>query len=95
MDLLCNEKELFKDYLHFEQQPQSQPMQVMHMEQQVNTACVDPTFLSERCLENLLKSEETHPTLNFYNNPQCEITPRMRQIVAEWMMEVSLSQKII
>lgn len=93
MDLLCNEKEMFKDFHHFEQQPQSQPMQVMHMEPQINTACVDPTFLSERCLENLLKSEETHPTLNFYDNPQCEITPSMRQIVAEWMMEVSLSKK--
>lgn len=92
MDLLCNEKEMFKDFHHFEQ-PQSQPMQVMHMEPQINTACVDPTFLSERCLENLLKSEETHPTLNFYDNPQCEITPQMRQIVAEWMMEVSLSKK--
>lgn len=86
MDLLCNEKEMFKDQPHIE----SQPMQVMHMEPQINTACADPTFLSERCLENLLKSEETHPTLNFYDNPQCEIKPRMRQIVAEWMMEVSL-----
>lgn len=93
MDLLCNEKEMFKDH-HFENQIQNhgrnQQMQVMHFEPQVNTACADPTFLSERCLENLLKSEETRPTLNFYDNPQCEITPRMRQIVAEWMMEVSV-----
>lgn len=74
MDLMCNEKEMLKD----------------HMEPQVNTASADPTFLSERCLENLLKSEETHPTVNFYNNMHCEITPKMRRIVAEWMMEVSV-----
>lgn len=85
MDLMCNEKEMFKDQ-HIDNQMQH----VMHIEPQVNTALADPTFLSERCLENLLKSEETHPVINFYNNPQCEITPKMRRIVAEWMMEVSL-----
>lgn len=81
---MCNEKEVLKDHHHIDNQ-----MHVMHFEPQVNTACADPTFLSERCLENLLKSEETHTNLNFYNNPQCEITPKMRRIVAEWMMEVS------
>lgn len=87
MDLMCNEKEMFKDHHHH--QIDNQMQQMMHIEPQVNTASADPTFLSERCLENLLKSEETHPVLNFYNNPQCEITPKMRRIVAEWMMEVS------
>lgn len=86
MDLMCNEKEMFKDHHHVDNHMQ----QMLHIEPQVNTASADPTFLSERCLENLLKSEETHPSLiNFYNNPQCEITPKMRRIVAEWMMEVS------
>lgn len=86
MDLMCNEKETFKDH-----QPiaDNHVHQMMHIEPQINTASADPTFLSERCLENLLKSEETHPVVNFYNNPQCEITPKMRRIVAEWMMEVS------
>ena len=84
---MCNEKEMFKDHHHH--QIDNQMQQMMHIEPQVNTASADPTFLSERCLENLLKSEETHPVLNFYNNPQCEITPKMRRIVAEWMMEVS------
>lgn len=82
---MCNEKETFKDHHHVDNHVQH----MMHIEPQVNTASADPTFLSERCLENLLKSEETHPILNFYNNPQCEITPKMRRIVAEWMMEVS------
>lgn len=85
MDLMCNEKEMIKEYHHIDNH-----MQSMHMEPKVNTASADPTFLSERCLENLLKSEETHPTVNFYNNPQCEITPKMRRIVAEWMMEVNI-----
>lgn len=89
MDLMCNEKEMFKDH-HHHHQVDNHMQQMLHIEPQVNTASADPTFLSERCLENLLKSEETHPSLiNFYNNPQCEITPKMRRIVAEWMMEVS------
>ncbi|XP_055300323.1 G1/S-specific cyclin-D2 [Sitodiplosis mosellana] len=94
MDLMCNEKEMFKDHHH---QIDNHMQQMMHIEQQqqqqVNTASADPTFLSERCLENLLKSEETHPVINFYNNPQCEITPKMRRIVAEWMMEVCEENK--
>lgn len=85
MDLMCNEKDMFKEHHQIDNHMQH----MMHIEPQVNTASADPTFLSERCLENLLKSEETHPALNFYNNPQCEITPKMRRIVAEWMMEVS------
>lgn len=83
MDLLCHETETFKDHHHVER-PQS-----MHFEPQVNTACADPTFLSERCLENLLKSEESNINLNFYNNPHCAITPKRRRIIAEWMMQVS------
>lgn len=82
---MCNEKEMFEDHHQIDNHMQ----QMMHIEPQVNTASADPTFLSERCLENLLKSEETHPVLNFYNNPQCEITPKMRRIVAGWMLEVS------
>lgn len=81
MDLLCNEKEMLKEHHN--------DHLVINMEPQVNTASADPTFLTERCLENLLKSEENHPTVNFYNNLHCEITPKMRRIVAEWMMEVN------
>lgn len=91
---MCNEKEMFKDHHHH--QVDNHMQQMLHIEPQVNTASADPTFLSERCLENLLKSEETHPSLiNFYNNPQCEITPKMRRIVAEWMMEVSFQFQIL
>lgn len=83
MDLMCNEKEMLKDH-HIDN-----GHLVLNIEPQVNTASVDPTFLTERCLENLLKSEETHPTVNFYSNTNSEITPKMRRIVAEWMMEVN------
>lgn len=83
MDLLCHETETFKEHQHVERG------QSMHFEPQVNTACADPTFLSERCLENLLKSEESNINLNFYNNPHCAITPKRRRIIAEWMMQVS------
>lgn len=94
MDLLCHEKETFKDHHfiedhHVEERHQQQNHASMHFEPQVNTACADPTFLSERCLENLLKSEESNINLNFYNNPHCAITPKRRRIIAEWMMQVS------
>lgn len=59
---------------------------------QINTASADPTFLSERCLENLLKCDEIHSTVNFYCL-HSEITPKMRRIVAEWMMEVNKNGK--
>lgn len=87
MDLMCNEKETLKEHHHSDSRHHSGHM-TMHFEPQVNVASADPTFLSERCLENLLKSEETHPTAHFYNL-NSEITPKMRRIVAEWMMEVS------
>lgn len=94
MDLMCNENEMLKDH-HFDNpyqnahNPHHNQMQ-MNVEPQVNTASADKTFLSDRCLQNLLKSEETHPTVNFYNNSNYTITPKIRRILAEWMMEVSL-----
>lgn len=87
MDLMCNEKDIDNHFQNTHSHHHSQ-MQ-MNVEPQVNTACADETFLSDRCLQNLLKSEETHPTVNFYNNTHCEITPKMRRMVAEWMMEVN------
>lgn len=94
MDLLCHEKETFKDHHfiedHHVEERHHQNHASMHFEPQVNTACADPTFLSERCLENLLKSEESNINLNFYNNPHCAITPKRRRIIAEWMMQVSV-----
>uniref|UniRef100_B5DUH1 Cyclin N-terminal domain-containing protein n=1 Tax=Drosophila pseudoobscura pseudoobscura TaxID=46245 RepID=B5DUH1_DROPS len=57
----------------------------------VNTAIGDPTFKSDRCLENVLKTEEKHQNIvdTYFITVQRDITPAMRKIVAEWMMEVS------
>ncbi|XP_017050787.1 G1/S-specific cyclin-D2 [Drosophila ficusphila] len=55
----------------------------------VNTAIGDPTLYSDRCLENALKAEEKHQQIvDTYFNIQKDITPPMRKVVAEWMMEV-------
>ena len=55
-----------------------------------NTAVVDKTFLDDRCLENLLKAEERNKTVcSYFYTIQKDITPPMRKIVADWMMEVS------
>lgn len=55
----------------------------------VNTAIGDPTLYSDRCLENALKAEEKyHQIVDTYFTIQKDITPPMRKIVAEWMMEV-------
>ncbi|XP_075154420.1 cyclin D [Haematobia irritans] len=61
----------------------------------VNTATEDPTFLTDRCLENALKAEEKRPQpiCTYFKTVQKDITPPMRKIVAEWMMEVCAEEK--
>ncbi|XP_061387950.1 uncharacterized protein LOC133323011 [Musca vetustissima] len=61
----------------------------------VNTATEDPTFLTDRCLENALKAEEKRPQpiCTYFKTIQKDITPPMRKIVAEWMMEVCAEEK--
>ncbi|XP_046802198.1 putative protein TPRXL [Lucilia cuprina] len=61
----------------------------------VNTATEDPTFLTDRCLENALKAEEKRPQpiCTYFKTVQMDITPPMRKIVAEWMMEVCAEEK--
>lgn len=65
--------------------------QQAQMEVRLNTAVKDPTFLDDRCLENLLKSEERHERqcCNYFATVQKDISPRMRQVVAEWIIDVS------
>ncbi|EDV99863.1 GH12170 [Drosophila grimshawi] len=55
----------------------------------------DPIFKSDRCLENALKSEEKHQHIieTYFKTVQKDITPPMRKIVAEWMMEVCAEEK--
>uniref|UniRef100_A0A1I8ML62 Cyclin-like domain-containing protein n=1 Tax=Musca domestica TaxID=7370 RepID=A0A1I8ML62_MUSDO len=61
----------------------------------VNTATEDPTYLTDRCLENALKAEEKRPQpiCTYFKTIQKDITPPMRKIVAEWMMEVCAEEK--
>ncbi|XP_068154724.1 G1/S-specific cyclin-D1 [Drosophila tropicalis] len=61
----------------------------------VNTAIMDPTFNSDRCLEIALKAEEKyqHISAAYFITVQRDITPAMRKIVAEWMMEVCAEEK--
>lgn len=49
----------------------------------------DPTLLQDRVLKNLLKTEDRYvlPYTSCFA-VQKEVTPEMRKIVAEWMMEV-------
>lgn len=53
-------------------------------------AVIDPIFKTDRCLENALKCEEKQSIVDtYFKTVQKDITPPMRKIVAEWMMEVS------
>lgn len=51
----------------------------------------DPTLVNdERILQNLLKTEERYaPSSSYFECVQRDISPAMRKIVAEWMLEVS------
>lgn len=58
-----------------------------------SNACADPTFLKDRCLKNLLTSQKRYntPSCGYFNTVQKTLNPQMRKIVAEWVIEVSLS----
>lgn len=61
----------------------------------LNTAIKDPIFLDNRCLENLLKAEdrdEKHKIINYFSTVQKEISPSMRRVVAEWVMDLCEEQ---
>ncbi|XP_014248811.1 G1/S-specific cyclin-D2 [Cimex lectularius] len=55
----------------------------------------DPRLLGDpRVLQNLLKTEETYTSnSSYFQCVQKEITPQMRKIVAEWMLEVCEQQR--
>ncbi|GFG34527.1 hypothetical protein Cfor_11889 [Coptotermes formosanus] len=55
----------------------------------------DPVLLKdERVLQNLLQMEERYcPSSSYFECVQKDLTPQMRTIVAEWMMEVCEEQK--
>jgi len=58
------------------------------MTEKVVRAGSDPAvFQSEKVLRALKEPHEDGPK-DYFKHPQLEITPRMRQVVAEWMLEV-------
>ncbi|XP_032311998.1 G1/S-specific cyclin-D1 isoform X11 [Drosophila ananassae] len=58
----------------------------------VNTAVRDPILLSDRSLEIALRVERNRNQVDFYFSIQKDITPAMRKIVAEWMLEILMYQ---
>lgn len=49
----------------------------------------DPVLLKDRVLKNLLKTEDRYTlACTTFSKVQYEVTPEMRKMVAEWMMEV-------
>lgn len=101
MDLFCTEEVKQKDSDLLNKKIWSPKLSTkkvinnhVHNFPHINTAINDPTFLDDRCLENLLKTEEKSSTICIYfKNIQADITPAMRKIVAEWMMEVCEEEK--
>ncbi|XP_013185830.1 G1/S-specific cyclin-D3 [Amyelois transitella] len=56
-------------------------------------AAHDPVLLRRRVLDNLLRTEERYAvTANYFDTVQHEITPHMRRLVTEWMLEVCEDQ---
>lgn len=73
-------------------QNMQQPIQSAGIAKLYSNACADPTFLKDRCLKNLLTSQKRYktPSCAYFNSVQKTLTPQMRKIVAEWVIEVSL-----
>ena len=73
-------------------QPQIQQQQVKSVITKLYfDASVDPTFLKDRCLENLLTSEQRYqaPCSYFETIQKNHVTPEMRKMVSDWVIEVS------
>ncbi|XP_041973089.1 G1/S-specific cyclin-D3 [Aricia agestis] len=57
------------------------------------TASADPVLLQRRVLDNLLRTEERYAvTATYFGTVQTEVTPHMRRVVAEWMLELCEEQ---
>lgn len=57
-----------------------------------SVAYADQVLLDDdRMLQNLLNSEDRYiPSSSYFDTVQRELTPDMRKIVADWMLEVSV-----
>lgn len=60
----------------------------------IRRAYQDANLLNDRVLQTMLKAEESYlPSPNYFKCVQREIVPKMRKIVATWMLEVCEEQK--
>ncbi|KAK2853419.1 hypothetical protein Q5P01_006080 [Channa striata] len=60
----------------------------------IRRAYQDVNLLNDRVLRTMLKAEENYlPSPNYFKCVQKEIVPKMRKIVATWMLEVCEEQK--
>ncbi|XP_053728653.1 G1/S-specific cyclin-D1 [Synchiropus splendidus] len=60
----------------------------------IRRAYQDINLLNDRVLHTMLKAEENYlPSPNYFKCVQKEIVPKMRKIVATWMLEVCEEQK--
>ncbi|KAK7169777.1 G1/S-specific cyclin-D1 [Siphateles boraxobius] len=60
----------------------------------IRRAYQDSNLLNDRVLQTMLKAEENYlPSPNYFKCVQKEIVPKMRKIVATWMLEVCEEQK--
>ncbi|XP_034039705.1 G1/S-specific cyclin-D1 [Thalassophryne amazonica] len=60
----------------------------------IRRAYQDSNLLTDRVLHNMLKAEDNYqPSANYFKCVQKEIVPKMRKIVATWMLEVCEEQK--
>lgn len=95
-----NEYNLYVDYRTDEklpltsanmQEPALQEQQQQGISKLYTHACADPTFLRDRCLKNLLTSQKRYstPSCSYFETLQKSLTPQMRKIVSEWVIEVS------
>ncbi|XP_055522932.1 LOW QUALITY PROTEIN: G1/S-specific cyclin-D2 [Wyeomyia smithii] len=100
MDLLCTEEissvdnESVRGQASIIDRSAALQLSSQHMEVRLNTAVKDPTFLRDRCLENLLKAEvRLDQRLSDFHKVQKEISSNERRIVVEWITEVCEEQK--
>lgn len=57
----------------------------------IRRAYQDANLLNDRVLQTMLKAEENYlPSPNYFKCVQKEIIPKMRKIVATWMLEVCI-----
>lgn len=58
----------------------------------IRRAYQDVNLLNDRVLHTMLKAEENYlPSPNYFKCVQKDIVPKMRKIVATWMLEVGFT----